>query len=60
MSPVRSMADGRTYDDRNDYDRSLKAQGLRIMDKGEETPAKREWRKPEVREILEREIRKHV
>lgn len=59
MSPVRSMADGRFYDDRNDYDRSLKAQGLRIMDKGEET-AKPTPPATTAREILEREIRKHV
>lgn len=36
MKPVRSMADGRIYDDRNAYERSLKDQGLRIMDKGEQ------------------------
>lgn len=57
MNAIQSQADGRMYDDRNDYDRSLKAQGLRIFEAGEKPTA------PEskgARDIIEREIRKHV
>lgn len=57
MRSIQSMADGRTYDDRNDYDRSLRESGHRILEAGEKPTA------PEprgAREIIEREMAKHV
>jgi hypothetical protein len=57
MSAIKSMADGRMYDDRNDYDRSLKAQGLRIFEDGEKPSAPKP---PSTRQIIEREMQKYV
>lgn len=57
MKPVRSMADGNMYDDRNAYDASLKAQGLRIMEKGEK-PSSPEPISP--RQTIEKVMKQYV
>jgi len=57
MKPIQSMADGRTYDDRNDYSASLAAQNMRIFETGEKpTPPAA----TSARDIIEREMKKYV
>lgn len=59
MPSLKSMADGQTYSDRNEYDASLKAKGFRIFETGEK-PTAPEPKGPSARDIIEREISKYV
>lgn len=57
MPATKSMADGNTYTDRNDYDASLRLNGLRIEERGDP------WAKPEkplkdIGEVLNRALQR--
>lgn len=38
IRPLKSMVDGRMYDSRSDYDKSLADAGMRVVDPGEPIP----------------------
>ena len=51
--PFFSHADGRTYDSKSQYYRTLKEKGLRIVEPGEPLEHQDQWSKPVIEDVTE-------